>query len=109
MAIQIHVSGDAEKAVDRVVPELVADEVASGITAQVPTLWGAAAEEEAAKRLGVAKNTVEKWRMTGRRDDNTPRFVKIGTAVRYDPDELDAWIERNSTYTTSEYDPYDRH
>lgn len=65
--------------------------------------------EEAAKRLGVAKNTVEKWRMTGRRDDNTPRFVKIGTAVRYDPDELDAWIERNSTYTTSEYDPYGRH
>lgn len=57
MAIQIHVSGDAEKAVDRIVPELVADEVASGITAQVPTLWGATAEEEAAKRLGWTEST----------------------------------------------------
>ncbi|PPG68976.1 glucose-6-phosphate isomerase [Rathayibacter rathayi] len=57
MALQIHVSGDAGKAVDRVVPELVADEVASGITAQVPTLWGAAAEEESAKRLGWTEST----------------------------------------------------
>ncbi|NQX10572.1 glucose-6-phosphate isomerase [Microbacteriaceae bacterium VKM Ac-2855] len=57
MTIQIHVSGDAEAAVDRVVPDLVADEVASGITALVPTLWGPAAEEESAKRLGWTEST----------------------------------------------------
>lgn len=64
--------------------------------------------QEAADRLGLAKNTLEKLRIIGRKDDNTPKFVKIGVAVRYDPDELDAWIERNSTRTTSEYDPSGR-
>lgn len=64
---------------------------------------------EAAQRLGLAKNTLEKMRIFGRRDDNAPRFVKFGAAVRYDPDELDEWIERNSAHTTSELDPYGNH
>ncbi|WP_440711267.1 glucose-6-phosphate isomerase [Herbiconiux sp. YIM B11900] len=52
MTVGIHLSGDAKKAVHTHVPQLVADLVASGITAQNPSLWGPAAEPEAAKRLG---------------------------------------------------------
>ncbi|MFD1713544.1 glucose-6-phosphate isomerase [Amnibacterium flavum] len=52
MSVQIEAGGDAEKAIERVVPQLVADRVASGITAQDPDLWGEAAIDEASKRLG---------------------------------------------------------
>jgi glucose-6-phosphate isomerase len=52
MSFRISVSGAAADAVRRTVPTLVADYVASGITAQDPALWGPDAEEEAAKRLG---------------------------------------------------------
>jgi glucose-6-phosphate isomerase len=52
VSVRIHVSGAAEDAVKRVVPTLVADLVASGITAQDSNLWGAEAEHEAAVRLG---------------------------------------------------------
>ncbi|AWB95593.1 glucose-6-phosphate isomerase [Agromyces badenianii] len=52
MSFRISVSGPAAEAVRRTVPALVADLVASGITAQDAALWGPAAEEESAKRLG---------------------------------------------------------
>lgn len=52
MSFRIKVSGAAEDAVNRHVPQLVADLVASSITAQDPALWGAAAEAESAIRLG---------------------------------------------------------
>ncbi len=52
MSIRIEAGGDAQAAIERVVPQLVADKIASGITAQVPDLWGPAAVEESAKRLG---------------------------------------------------------
>lgn len=52
MSVKIHVSGAAKTAVESHVPQLVADLVASGITAQNPSLWGPAAEEESTKRLG---------------------------------------------------------
>ncbi len=52
MSFRISVSGAAADAVRRTVPQLVADLVASGITAQDASLWGAAAEEESSKRLG---------------------------------------------------------
>ncbi|MEV1129536.1 glucose-6-phosphate isomerase [Agromyces sp. NPDC049794] len=52
MSFRISVSGAAAEAVRRVVPQLVADLVGSGITGQDASLWGPAAEEEAAKRLG---------------------------------------------------------
>jgi glucose-6-phosphate isomerase len=45
-------TGAAAEAVSRVVPQLVSDGVASGITTQNPTLWGPEAEAESAKRLG---------------------------------------------------------
>lgn len=52
MSISINVSGAAAEAVDRIVPQLVSDLVASRITGLDASLWGPAAEEESAKRLG---------------------------------------------------------
>ncbi len=52
MTVRIAVTGAAAEAVDRVVPQLVSDLVASRITGQDPTLWGPDAESESAIRLG---------------------------------------------------------
>jgi glucose-6-phosphate isomerase len=52
VTVRIAVTGAAAEAVDRVVPQLVSDLVASRITGQDPTLWGADAESESAIRLG---------------------------------------------------------
>jgi glucose-6-phosphate isomerase len=52
VSFDIRVSGHVKAVVEDVLPGLVADLVASGVTAQDPTLWGPAAEAEAARRLG---------------------------------------------------------
>ena len=52
MSVKIAVSGAAAEAVERIVPQLVSDLVASGITMGDAALWGPDAEEESAKRLG---------------------------------------------------------
>ncbi len=52
MSFDIHLSGHVAAVVDQTLPQLVADLVASGITAGDPTLWGADAEADAAARLG---------------------------------------------------------
>lgn len=52
MTVTIAASGAAADAVERVVPQLVADGVGGRITSQDPTLWGPGAESEAAIRLG---------------------------------------------------------
>jgi len=52
MSFDISVSGAAAEAVERVLPSLVEEMVASRITALDSTLWGPDAQSEAAKRLG---------------------------------------------------------
>lgn len=52
MSVRIAVSGAAAEAVDRVVPQLVSDLVASRITGGDSSLWGPDAESEASIRLG---------------------------------------------------------
>ena len=52
MTFHIHATGEAHEAITRVVPQLVADKVASGITGLDATLWGPAAEAESSIRLG---------------------------------------------------------
>jgi glucose-6-phosphate isomerase len=52
VSVKIAVSGAAAEAVDRIVPQLVSDLVASGITSGDGSLWGPDAEEESTKRLG---------------------------------------------------------
>ncbi|MFE1645264.1 glucose-6-phosphate isomerase [Microbacterium sp. P01] len=52
MSFDIHLTGRVKSVVDQTLPALIADLVASGITAQDSSLWGAAAEAGAAHRLG---------------------------------------------------------
>jgi len=52
VSVKIGISGAAAEAVDRIVPQLVSDLVASRITGGDETLWGPDAEAEAAIRLG---------------------------------------------------------
>lgn len=52
MTVTVVATGAAAEAVDRMLPQLISDGVAGRITSQDPSLWGPAAEEEAAKRLG---------------------------------------------------------
>ena len=52
MTVTVAARGSAQEAIDRLVPALVDDLVASRITAGDATLWGADAEDEAGKRLG---------------------------------------------------------
>ena len=52
MSVRVAVSGAASEAVDRVVPQLVSDLVASRITSGDSSLWGTDAESEASIRLG---------------------------------------------------------
>ncbi|MCU1403730.1 MAG: glucose-6-phosphate isomerase [Glaciihabitans sp.] len=58
MSIRIATSGAAAEAVDRVVPQLVSDLVASRLTGLDSSLWGQDAEEEAANRLGWTESIV---------------------------------------------------
>lgn len=52
MSFEIHVSGHVSDVVEQTLPRLVADLVASGITAGDATLWGPDAADEASRRLG---------------------------------------------------------
>ncbi|MFT4212818.1 MAG: glucose-6-phosphate isomerase [Microbacterium sp.] len=52
MSFEIHLSGPVQDVVAQTLPGLASSLVASGITAQDAALWGAAAEAEAARRLG---------------------------------------------------------
>ncbi|MBG6054187.1 glucose-6-phosphate isomerase [Salinibacterium sp. CAN_S4] len=52
MSVRIAVSGAAAEAVERLVPQLVSDLVASRLTGGDASLWGADAEDESSKRLG---------------------------------------------------------
>ncbi len=56
-------------------------------------------ETDAARILSLSVKTLRRWRWAGK----PPRFLKIGAAVRYDPEDLDAYIEaarRTSTTDT---------
>jgi predicted DNA-binding transcriptional regulator AlpA len=58
-------------------------------------------EHETAALLNVAVPTLRRWRWSG----HGPRFIKIGRAVRYDIDELRAYIERQTRCSTSDPGP----
>jgi excisionase family DNA binding protein len=61
-------------------------------------------ERDAAERLGVSVRTLQKWRLQG----DGPRFVKLGHAVRYDGQDLEAYIESSRRRSTSESPPESR-
>lgn len=46
-------------------------------------------EVEAAKRLGLARSTLSRWRWSG----TGPKYRKFGSAVRYSVHELDEYAD----------------
>jgi len=55
-------------------------------------------ELEAAAFLSVEPTTLRRWRWAG----HPPGFLKIGGAVRYDPAELQEFIEAGRRSSTSD-------
>jgi excisionase family DNA binding protein len=53
---------------------------------------------EAAPRTGLSASTLRKLRLTG----GGPRFMKLGRAVRYREQDLDAWLNARTVQSTSE-------
>ena len=68
---------------------------------KVPTCARLLTEKEAADYLNVAPATLRRWRWASR----PPRFVKIGAAVRYDPADLEAFIEAGRRTSTTDPGP----
>lgn len=54
--------------------------------------------EEAAEYLGLSRATLEAWRFRG----SGPAFLKMGKAVRYRLDQLDAFEESRVRQNTSQ-------
>jgi excisionase family DNA binding protein len=53
---------------------------------------------EAAAELGLRPNTLERWRHYG----GGPRFVKVGSRVRYRRRDLERWLDTRSYRRTHE-------
>jgi excisionase family DNA binding protein len=60
---------------------------------------------EAAKRLNLADSTLEKMRVSGR----GPKFIRLGRVVRYDDEDLDAFIQAGRRASTSDSGPLRKH
>ena len=45
-------------------------------------------EEDVAKQLHVSVASLRRWRLERR----GPQFIKVGSLVRYRPEELEAWL-----------------
>jgi predicted site-specific integrase-resolvase len=61
-------------------------------------------EIDAAERLSIEVSTLRRWRWSGK----GPRFLKIGGAVRYHPNDLVEFLSaacRNSTSDTGDSSP----
>lgn len=63
-------------------------------------------ESEAARYLGVSRSFLAQSRMDGQRENRTPAppFIKMGKMVRYDIDDLDAWISAHKKHIHSTND-----
>lgn len=56
---------------------------------------------EAARRLGVQPGTLHNWRWAGR----GPRFVKLGSRVRYRLTDLADYLDERTRSSTSDAGP----
>jgi hypothetical protein len=50
-------------------------------------------EHEVSKRLNVSVASLRRWRLLKR----GPVFVKVGSLVRYSPEDLEAWLASLTT------------
>ncbi len=57
--------------------------------------------KQAAAYLGVARSTLERWRLEG----NGPIYLTLGRAVRYRQEDLDQYLASQRRRCTSEYRP----
>lgn len=48
--------------------------------------------QQVADRLGMSVNTIRKWRHKG----EGPRAFKVGTSVRWRPEDVDAWLAKEN-------------
>ena len=62
--------------------------------ALVVPLW---TTEDVAEKLGVSTDTLERWRRAG----DGPKFIKFGRNVRYDPEDVQAFINSHKASSTS--------
>jgi len=56
-------------------------------------------EQEVSKRINVSVASLRRWRLLGR----GPAFLKVGSLVRYQPEDLDAWLASLPTGGTANY------
>ena len=54
--------------------------------------------QDAADYLGLSKSTLEKYRLSG----GGPQFIKMGKAIAYKAEDLDAWVGARKRNSTSE-------
>ena len=57
-------------------------------------------EKQAAARLALSVRTLQQWRVKG----GGPPFLKLGSSVRYNEDDLEAWADAQVRNNTSESD-----
>lgn len=55
-------------------------------------------EVQEAARLNISRRTLQTWRLRG----GGPPFIKVGSAVRYDPTQTDAWLNARTVQSTSQ-------
>lgn len=68
-------------------------------TTHAPPVGALLDVRQAATRLGLSKSTLDKMRCRG----VGPKFIKsTNRAVRYDPRDLDAWVEKRRRQSTDE-------
>ncbi len=48
-------------------------------------------EKQAAKYIGLSQRTLQKYRCI----QKPPTYIKVGSAVRYSKDDLDAFLDAN--------------
>lgn len=57
-------------------------------------------EQDAARYLNLTPRTLQNWRHVG----GGPPFIRISArAVRYDPRDLDSWLQVRKVNSTSQY------
>jgi predicted DNA-binding transcriptional regulator AlpA len=54
-------------------------------------------ERELAAQLNISVRTLQNWRLKG----NGPAFIRLGSAIRYDPAVVDGWKAANSRRNTA--------
>jgi predicted DNA-binding transcriptional regulator AlpA len=58
-------------------------------------------EAQVADGMSISPRTLQQWRYLG----GGPRYLKIGSAVRYRPEDVAAWLAQQTKASTSDPGP----